>query len=335
MKKDSYQYGSDETGLICGFLFRAGRPTAAINAREAADWLATDADGFIWLHFNLSNAASERWIAERVGVAEEFHDALHESTRSTRIEMASSSLIAVVNDVAHGFSFDPSDFSTLWMSVDARKAVSARRTSLQSVERLRQAVLAGEEFGSPVEILTHLLRDQADVLMNIVRDTVERVDKVEDGLLAGRLAQRRADLGLLRRVLVRLRRLLAPEPGSLFRLLQRPPAWIAETDTESLRQATEEFSVVLSDIASLQERIKLLQEEIAAYVNEENNRSLFLLTRVTVLALPINLVAGLFGMNVGGLPLADHPHGFVAAVGIVSVFTALAAWLLTRRRGDD
>jgi Mg2+ and Co2+ transporter CorA len=38
-------------------------------------------------------------------------------------------------------------------------------------------------------------------------------------------------------------------------------------------------------------------------INEQNNRSLFVLTTVTVLALPINIIAGLLGMNVGGIPL--------------------------------
>ncbi|WP_199186376.1 CorA family divalent cation transporter, partial [Pseudoxanthomonas sp. KAs_5_3] len=79
---------------------------------------------------------------------------------------------------------------------------------------------------------------------------------------------------------------------------------MAEPDAQALRGSTEEFSVVLRDMQALQERIKLLQEEIAANVNEDNNRSLFVLTVVTVLALPINILAGLFGMNVGGIPLA-------------------------------
>lgn len=48
----------------------------------------------------------------------------------------------------------------------------------------------------------------------------------------------------------------------------------------------------------------LLQEEIAANLNEQTNRTLFTLTVVTVLALPINIIASFFGMNVGGIPLA-------------------------------
>jgi len=67
-------------------------------------------------------------------------------------------------------------------------------------------------------------------------------------------------------------------------------------------------------------------------VNEQTNRSLFLLTVFTVLALPINIIAGLFGMNVGGIPLAQDSHGFWVVVGIVATLTAIGVWLVFRRR---
>ncbi len=86
--------------------------------------------------------------------------------------------------------------------------------------------------------------------------------------------------------------MLAPELGSVFRLLARPPHWLHSHDIQNLRDATEEFSMVLNDLAGLVERIKLLQEEIATRMDEQSNRILFTLTLVTVLALPINIVAG-------------------------------------------
>jgi zinc transporter len=42
-------------------------------------------------------------------------------------------------------------------------------------------------------------------------------------------------------------------------------------------------------------------------VGEQTNRSVFTLTMVTVLALPINLVAGLLGMNVGAFRQPSTP----------------------------
>ena len=63
-------------------------------------------------------------------------------------------------------------------------------------------------------------------------------------------------------------------------------------------------------------------------------QSLYVLTIVTVLALPINILAGLFGMNVGGVPLAQHPSGFWVVVMIVLTFTLVAAWAVFFRRRD-
>jgi zinc transporter len=236
--------------------------------------------------------------------------------------------------VHYDFAFEPSDISTLWLSVGPHLVVSARLQPLRSIDRLRDAVKRGAHMHSSVELLVHLMRDQGDVLVSIVRGTTARVDGIEDTLLAGRMEKKRADLGSLRRLLVRLQRLLAPEPAALFRLLKRPPEWIVEDDLQELRQSTEEFNVALSDMAALQERIKLLQEEIAGRVAEASGRTLFVLTVVTVLALPINIMAGLFGMNVGGIPFNENPHGFWMVVAIIVSFTLVAAWFAFKRPRD-
>ena len=337
MDAQQLSYGADLSGLICGYLFENQQAGRTLQTNEVIDWLQTDArkpeGAFLWLHFNLAHSATEKWLHDHTDSPEEFFESLHQGSRSTRIEHADQHLIAVINDVLHDFSFDPSEIATLWINLNSKLMISARRKPLKSVDHLRNAVNRGEVFHSPAELLTHLLRDQADVLTGIVRDATTKIDDVEDHFLSERMGRKRANLGELRRLLVRLQRLLAPEPAALFRLLQKPPVWMAENDVHELRQSTEEFSVVLSDMASLQERIKLLQEEIAAHVGEQNNRSLFLLTIVTVLALPINIIAGLMGMNVGGIPLAQDEHGFWIVVAIVVSFTILAV-LFVYRRGD-
>ena len=329
-------YGSEAHGLLCGYLFLPGEGGQPIALDPAVEWLRAAAAegrrGFVWLHFNLADASAEKWIEANLSPAPEFFEALHAGSRSTRIEHAQDSLIAVVNDVAYEFSFDPSEIETLWLSVDERVAISARVHALRSIDRLRQAVKEGCRFDSTVALLNHLMNDQGDVLVRIVREATVQVDAIEDSLLVGRLKHKRTDLGRLRRVLVRLQRLLAPEPGALFRLLREPPRWVAAQDLDELRQSTEEFSLVIRDLAALQERIKMLQEEIAAQVGEQTNRSVFTLTVVTVLALPINIMAGLFGMNVGGIPLSQNPHGFLLITLIVVGFTAVAGWLAFRKR---
>ena len=90
----------------------------------------------------------------------------------------------------------------------------------------------------------------------------------------------------------------------------------------------------MADSGALVERIKLLQEELAAIVNEQSNRILFLLTVVTVLALPFNVIGGLFGINVGGIPFAEHRHGFRIVITVVAALTVLGGVVVMRRRRD-
>ena len=171
------------------------------------------------------------------------------------------------------------------------------------------------------------------MLVDIVRKTKTRVSPIEEQLLAKRISVSRGELASLRRMLVRLQRLLAPEPAAFFRLLNQPPGWISQDELQNLQQAAEKFSNAISDTVSLVDRVKQLQEELAALVSEQTNRTLFLLTMVTVLALPINLVASLFGMNVGGIPLSQHPYGFFFVLSPLLILTAiLAYWALGRRR---
>jgi len=269
-----------------------------------------------------------------MSLPEAFFQSLHGPIGATRLESVSNTLVAVLHDVVFDFKFDASEVATTSLCVDQHLLVTARSRPLRSIDRLRRAVQEGLVFRSTAELLAQLLRDQSDVLIDILRQSTQRVDEIEDRLLTYRRAVSRSELGSLRRVLVRLQRLLAPEPAALFRLLNRPPDWITEEDLQDLRHAAEEFSAGIGDAAALIERVKLLQEELVALITEQTSRTIFVLTIFTVLALPVKVVAGLFGMNVGGIPLAQNGSGFFSIVGTLAALTALLGYLALLKRRD-
>ena len=108
---------------------------------------------------NASRAGAQRWMRAHASLSQNFYEALHEGSRSTRIERDGDALFAVINDVTFDFAFDASDVATLWVSVRNDVVISARRQPLRSVDRLHE-----------------LLRDQADELLRIARKAAERVD---------------------------------------------------------------------------------------------------------------------------------------------------------------
>jgi len=328
--------GSEQAGPIWGYHFVPNQPARSITSEAAVEFLSAPGpcapNEFLWLHFSLSNAASEPWLRQYVTLPDSFYESIKSDVDATHLEQEGDSLVARIHDVLFDFTFD-APVATTTLCVKPRVLVSAHARPWRSIDQLRAAVQAGQMFRSPIEILARLLRDQANVLVDIVRKSRKRVSPMEEQLLAKRISVRRSELGSLRRMLVRLQRLLAPEPAAFFRLLNQPPAWIAQDELQNLQQAAEKFSSAVNETASLVDRVKQLQEELAALVSEQTNRTLFLLTMVTVLALPINLVASLFGMNVGGIPLSQHPYGFFLVLSPLLMLTALLAyWALGRRR---
>ena len=69
----------------------------------------------------------------------------------------------------------------------------------------------------------------------------------------------------------------------------------------------------------------MLQEEIAAGAFETTNLNLYIVSLFTAIFLPLNLITGIFGMNVAGLPWLENPGGFlwVTFVMVLTLITSL------------
>ena len=173
----------------------------------------------------------------------------------------------------------------------------------------------------PGAVATACLCIERRFLISARRSPLRSVDELRSAVRAGQVVRSPVEL-------------LAQEPAALFRLLNRPPAWIDGDDVRDLQQSAEEFSAAVGDSRALVERVELLQQELAAQVNEQTNRTLFVLTAVTVLALPINMVAGLFGMNVGGIPFAGRAHGFFFIAGTLIALTGVLIYVVFGKRRD-
>ena len=330
-------YGSDHHGVVWAYQFVSGRPGVSITSDQALDIFSNaekrDQDQLVWLHFSLSNTASIAWLRENFQLPETFYEFLGQEVGSTRVERDDDALVAVFHDVTFDFSYDASEVATTTLCIMPKLFVSIRLKPLRSLDALRSMVRKGHAFHSSPELLANLLQNQVNVLVEIQRRVTGNVDEIEDQLLSNRVKATRAELGSMRRLLVRLQRLLAPEPAALFRLLNRPPDWTKD-DLLELQHAAEEFSATLGDSAALVERVKLIQEELSAFVNERSGRILFVLTLVTVLALPINLVAGLLGMNVGGIPFAESASGFAIILTLLVLLTAVLGYQVVTRLRD-
>jgi zinc transporter len=319
----------DSSGLICGFRLRAEQSVEPINT-SAGDWL--NCDGPVWLHFNLADSRAQRWIAECPCLPEAARGRLLSDDRHVGLHPAGPGLAGALGDVHFEFETDPEQVGLLRVYVDEDRVITGRLHPLKIVDHLRREFLAGATVPTPILVLIRHVEELAELLDAVAVAQGDVVEEIEDRLLKHRGLQDGSELGRVRRLLARLRRQVGAQRQALAHLSHHPPRWCGEQDVERLRRATERIEGVAQDLEATQERSRLVQEEISNCLNEATNRNLYVLSIITAIFLPITLVTGIFGMNVGGLPWLEHPGGFAWVMAVMTLTTLATLGVLHWRK---
>jgi Mg2+ and Co2+ transporter CorA len=85
----------------------------------------------------------------------------------------------------------------------------------------------------------------------------------------------------------------------------------------------------------LESRVNDLYSAYQVAGNDRVERRLRLLTIVSAITLPLGLLAGLLGMNVGGLPGTTLRFGFIIVVAVMLLIVFVEYWYFRRRGWFD
>ena len=321
----------DSGGLICGFRLIANIKPPSLPLYAAQDRSALPPEPH-WLHFNLADTRASNWINACTLLPEDARDLFLDADAHIRSENFDQGLGLVIGDLYHDFKEDPEALGVLRLYIDKERLITGRGHPLKSVDRLRHELFEGMAFSNTIDLFARLIYDIGDSMHHVIKQLNDTVDDAEDQILAGHLQNQGSELGRIRRLLARLRRLLSANRQAMQHAMPHIVRWCRDDITE-LRQAIEHMESTIQDLELVQERTRLLQEEIAGRMSEATNRNLYVLSIVTVTLLPINLITGIFGMNTGGLPWGqDDSSGFWWVIGlmIIAVITSLS--ILNRKR---
>lgn len=303
--------------------------TVALDQVEAV--LAAE-DSLVWLHFDQADTGARAWIQDCHRLPQDAKTLLLGSDSHMRIEAAGHGLAGVVGDLHHEFASRSDHLDVLRLYLDNRCLISARREPMTAIDKLRRSIGEGLKAERPISLVTQFLHHVTDTLGDLMLELGDTLDTLEDAVLEGRTKGAGEELIRIRRVAARLRRHMAPQQHVLLGLLSRLPPWVEQPDATRLRHAIERMSALGHDLELVQDRCRLLQEQASARLAESTNRNLYLLSIVTILALPPTLISGLFGMNLGGMPELMDPMGFWYGLGLIVLAIGVSLVILRRMK---
>jgi Mg2+ and Co2+ transporter CorA len=91
------------------------------------------------------------------------------------------------------------------------------------------------------------------------------------------------------------------------------------------------FERVRRDAEAIQSDLDNLTQIYFSATNQRTNEIMRVLTIVSVIFLPLNLLAGIYGMNFAHIPGANTPGGFFLILGLMLAIAAGILWFLRWR----
>lgn len=191
----------------------------------------------------------------------------------------------------------------------------------------------GEMLREGVGFLVYTVMDaMIDAYFPLIDGIEDQMDKSEDEIFSRGREGGVENLLKLKRTLVRLRRVLYPMREAFHVFLRRDQPLFAPSTHVYFQDVYDHVLRILDALDMERDMVTAALDAHLTVVSNRLNATMKTLTVITVIVAIAGSIFGAWGMNVPGLPLAEHPWGFWLVLG-GTVALSLAAWQLSRMRG--
>ncbi|MBU2934937.1 MULTISPECIES: zinc transporter ZntB [Pacificibacter] len=297
---------------------------------------STDAGvfGFAWVYCGTDRDAAAAELAL-------FHldhfviDALTADETRPRCTVHGDGVIINLRGVNLNDGADPEDMISVRLWVEKGRIISVWKRPLKAIADMFDAMERGKAPETPGDFIAKLSLRLSDRAEPIVAALNEEIDTLEDTLADGPLSEARRTLADIRHTATVLRRYMFPQRDALTTLEIEDVSWLLPQDRSRIREAADRVTRMAEELDAIRDRAQIVQDQIMDQRAEAMNRQMLLLSIVAAIFLPLGLLTGLLGVNVGGIPLAKNPWGFAIVCVILGVVCAGQIWLFKRMKMFD
>jgi len=198
-------------------------------------------------------------------------------------------------------------------------------------EALERARRDGDDE-HPGRLLYLILDTIVDLYFPAIDHFDDRIDDLEDTVLANPSPEILQRVFALKRELIDLRRVLVNTRDASLHLQRDPNSIIDAEHQPYIRDIYDHISRLLDSVETQRDLLNNTLDIYLSSVANRTNEVMKVLTVLGTIALPAIAISGIYGMNLKGLPFEESAHGaaYVATLTIVS--TALLLYILKRMK---
>ncbi len=288
----------------------------------------------LWINLDRMCERAQRWIRESAGLDPTIADGLLEDLTRPRVQDAADGMLVILRGVNLNPGAEPDELISMRMWVDPSRIITLRQHRFRTLADLRVAAESGRAPATTGGMLARIAAGLASRIGPSVDNLEDLLDEVEAEMLErdDEVPGARGRLSEIRRQAISLRRHLLPQRQAMQELANFEHPVLDRADRGAMRAAAEQVARAVDSLEEIRDRAAVTQDELRARHETRVGRTLYLLTIVATIALPLGIITGLLGINVGGIPLSESPWGFAVVCGVLALIAVGEVVLFRRMR---
>lgn len=285
-------------------------------------------DDTYWLHFDYENQAVQQWICSLPQMDEALTEyLLHDDSRPGVLNHGDQLLLAL-RAINFNDNQDPEDLISIRCYITPKLIITLRRRKVHLLQTIRDKLDKGtgiKDSNDFIQKLLGLLINEIGKHTAKVDDRITNEELSEDEQSYERLIETQKEL-------LHLSRFLHPQKTTLQQLSKLRPSWFREDLVLGTHTLSELHIRYVEDLDFCLERTRVMKDELNAERSETMNQRLYLLALVSVIFLPLTVITGLLGVNLAGIPYANHYLAFFGLCLLMALITALILFVLRKNK---
>jgi magnesium transporter len=319
---------------------RRSRASAADRAPERADEPRVElveSPGLRWINIERPRQVDRAWLEERF----EFHPLDYEDVFSRnqrpKVDEYDDYLFIVLHFPRYDKTVARLNAAEVDIFVGPDYLITLPNEEMQPISYLFERCRASEELREslfskgPGYLLYRIVDDCVDASFPMLRKMGNKLERIEEEIFEGEPEEVVRDISNVKQEIINFRKVVRPQRAAFRDLERTKTRYIAEDLDiyfEDISDASERIWDMLENYKEVVEALEATNESAIAHRTNETFR---FLTTISLIFLPLTLIASIWGMNVH-VPGEQGVTGFWIIIGAMVVLLA-GAVVFFRRRG--
>jgi len=280
------------------------RAASDVAARPEPRLAELSAHGLTWVHLDSLDPDAVGGLAERFAWHElDLEDVLSKRQRP-KIDDYPEYLFIVLHFPAYDKAIQRLNAAELDVFLGPDFLVTLPNVELLPVARLfgrctEDERLRDDLFGKgSAYLLYHVLDDLFDYCFPILDKIGHKLDRIEDQMFEGRSEEVVRDLSNVKQEIISYRKIIKPERSTLRLLDRHTVRYLPEALEEYFDDIVDAAERIWDLLDNYKEVVEALEDTNESVISHKQNDVLRLLTVISTIALPLTVIASIFGMNV-------------------------------------